>query len=80
MVSYIFYFATEPKNLYVNRDDNRIRPSKSEVSELLCDNTTISKLTSWKSNVSLEQGIQNTIAFFYKKDKNFIEKSNNYFI
>lgn len=68
------------KNLYVNRDDNRIRPSKSEVSELLCDNTTISKLTSWKSNVSLEQGIQNTIAFFYKKDKNFIEKSNNYFI
>ena len=45
-------------------DKKRIRPEKSEVNRLLCDNTKINKLTGFVPQYSLEQGLQNTIAWF----------------
>jgi len=42
-------------------DEQRIRPEKSEVFRLCCDNTMIKKLTSFKSLVDIEEGLQKTI-------------------
>lgn len=42
-------------------DPERIRPSKSEVFRLLGDNSLITKLTDWRPEVSLEEGLEKTI-------------------
>ena len=42
-------------------DEERIRPDKSEVYRLWCDNTKISKLTGFKPEVSIEEGLTRTI-------------------
>lgn len=43
------------------KDPQRIRPAKSEVFRLLGDNTLISSITSWRPEVSLEEGLKKTI-------------------
>ena len=50
------------------QDENRIRPSKSEVFRLFGDNTKIIKHTNWKVEYTLEQGLQETINWFSNKD------------
>ena len=45
-------------------DPQRLRPSKSEVFRLCGDNTLITSLTSWRPEVSLEDGLQKTIDWF----------------
>jgi NAD dependent epimerase/dehydratase len=42
-------------------DDSRIRPSKSEVDRLLCNNEKAKKLLGWKPSFSLDQGLLKTI-------------------
>ena len=42
-------------------DKQRIRPEKSEVFRLWCDNTKIEKLTGFKPQVSIKEGLQKTI-------------------
>ena len=42
-------------------DEDRIRPSKSEVFRLWCDNSKIEKLTGFKPQIDIEQGLQKTI-------------------
>jgi len=42
-------------------DGTRIRPEKSEVDRLLCNNAKAEKLIEWKPNVSLDQGLKKTI-------------------
>jgi NAD dependent epimerase/dehydratase len=42
-------------------DEDRIRPSKSEVFRLWCDNMKIKKLTGFESKVDINQGLQQTI-------------------
>ena len=42
-------------------DNQRIRPEKSEVFRLWCDNSKIEKLTGFKSEVDIRQGLQRTI-------------------
>lgn len=42
-------------------DQERIRPEKSEVMQLQCDNRKIQKLTGWKPSISLEEGLRLTI-------------------
>jgi len=44
-------------------DPERLRPSKSEVRRLLGDNTKITTLTSWRPQVTLEEGLQRTIGW-----------------
>lgn len=48
----------------INTDDTRKRPEKSEVERLLCDNGLIKKLTGWQSDITLHDGLVNTIAWF----------------
>ena len=49
-------------------EDLRKRPEKSEVERLLCDNRLIQKLTGWKPEVSLKEGLVKTIEWFKNKD------------
>lgn len=44
-------------------DEKRLRPKKSEVNRLLGCNEKIIRLTNWKPQYSLEEGLKDTIAF-----------------
>lgn len=48
----------------VEFDSSRIRPEKSEVQRLWCDNKLINSLTSFKPEVSFEDGLRKTIEWF----------------
>lgn len=45
-------------------DEQRIRPEKSEVNRLWCDNTLINKLTGFKPEYSIEKGLEKTVEWF----------------
>lgn len=49
-------------------DDNRIRPEKSEVFRLCCDNEQIYKLTGFKPKFDIKEGLKRTIEWFCKKE------------
>lgn len=51
-------------------DEERLRPEKSEVNRLLGSNEKILRLTDWKPQYTLEQGLAETIEFF----KNNLDK------
>jgi NAD dependent epimerase/dehydratase len=44
-------------------DEQRIRPEKSEVFRLWCDNTKIERLTGFKPSFSIREGLQKTVAW-----------------
>lgn len=50
-------------------DEARIRPDKSEVHRLWCDNTLIKKLTSYEPQVGIEKGLAQTIEWFMNRDQ-----------
>ena len=45
----------------IRRDEERMRPSNSEVNRLLADNQKIKKLTLWEPKYSLDEGLTRTI-------------------
>ena len=45
-------------------DNSRIRPSKSEVTRLWCDNSKIKTLTNFTPEFTLQSGLENTINWF----------------
>lgn len=49
-------------------DEQRIRPEKSEVFRLWCDNKKINSLTGFMPQVSLEEGLKKTIDWFSKPE------------
>ena len=49
-------------------DTNRMRPEKSEVYRLFCDNSKIKTLTNFKPQVSIQEGLQKTIDWFTKPE------------
>jgi len=51
-------------------DEERLRPDKSEVNRLLGSNEKIKKLTNWKQQYTLKEGIQKTISWFRKEENN----------
>lgn len=51
----------------ISSKDIRKRPEKSEVERLVCDSGLIKKLTGWKPETSLEEGLRTTIEWFKKK-------------
>ena len=59
-------------------DSQRIRPEKSEVFRLCCDNSKIERLTGFKSQVSIREGIQMTIDWIVKSDNMKYYKSEIY--
>jgi len=59
-------------------DEQRIRPEKSEVFRLWCDNTQIEKLTGFKPQVNIREGLQKTIHWIIEPDHLKIYKSEIY--
>lgn len=51
-------------------DELRKRPASSEVERLLCDNSQLKQLTGWRPAISLEKGLEKTVAWF-KNSENF---------
>lgn len=49
-------------------DPARLRPEGSEVMRLVGDNTLITSLTDWRPQVSIRQGLQETIKWFLNPD------------
>ena len=45
-------------------DDQRLRPEKSEVFRLWCDNTKIRELTGFEPKYSIDEGLKHTIDWF----------------
>jgi NAD dependent epimerase/dehydratase len=48
----------------IETDDKRIRPEKSEVERLWCDNTLIQGLTGFKPKIPLREGLVRTVDWF----------------
>lgn len=55
-------------NAEVVTDNQRIRPDKSEVLRLWCDNSRIQGLTGYSPKYSIEKGIEATIRWFSNKE------------
>ncbi len=51
-------------NIEFISEGKRVRPSRSEVNRLWCDNTKIFELTGFKPNYSIEAGLRETIKWF----------------
>ena len=49
------------------QEDRRIRPPKSEVLRLCCDNTKLKKLTGFTPAYDIRQGLEKTVDWFTKK-------------
>ena len=49
-------------------DQERLRPTNSEVMRLCGDSTRIRRLTGWQPEVSLEEGLRRTIEWFTEPD------------
>tara|TARA_Y100000590_G_scaffold297566_1_gene335364 strand:- start:1381 stop:2352 length:972 start_codon:yes stop_codon:yes gene_type:complete len=64
------------KKIAIISDKKRLRPSKSEVNRLLCNNSKLKKNTKWKPKYNLDQGLKETIEWM-KENKKFF-KSNIY--
>ena len=58
-------------------ENKRLRPNKSEVSKLICNNTKIKKRLKWDNKISFKKGIQNTIEW-NKKNYSEFKKSHYY--
>jgi len=59
-------------------DEQRLRPDKSEVFRLWCDNSKITKLTGYKPQVDIRQGLQKTINWMTQPDNLKAYKSEIY--
>jgi NAD dependent epimerase/dehydratase len=54
------------ENILIERDKTRIRPQKSEVNQLVCNNQKLLQETKWKPSYNLNTGIAKTINWFEK--------------
>ena len=54
-------------------DKNRIRPNKSEVFNLLCDNKKIIKLTDWNIKTNFEKGLSKTYDWFLNNQNLYLK-------
>ena len=52
------------RELIVVEEKERIRPEKSEVLELVCDNSKARELLDWSPDYTLEEGLREVIGFF----------------
>lgn len=48
----------------IETDEGRVRPEKSEVERLLCENRKAKKILGWEPKMTLEEGLQLTIKWF----------------
>ena len=60
------------------KEEERIRPENSEVFRLWCDNSKIEKLTGFKPQIDLREGLRQTIEWFSIEENLKKYKSNIY--
>ncbi|WP_018693923.1 NAD-dependent 4,6-dehydratase LegB [Algicola sagamiensis] len=65
-------------DIQIQCDEQRIRPEKSEVFRLWCDNSQINALTGFQPRMSIRQGLEETIAWFTQADNLQKYKANIY--
>jgi NAD dependent epimerase/dehydratase len=51
------------ENTTIHSDEERIRPEKSEVMQLICDNSKAKRTIGWSPHYTLDQGLQETITW-----------------
>ncbi|MCK5008966.1 MAG: SDR family NAD(P)-dependent oxidoreductase [Deltaproteobacteria bacterium] len=62
------------KKITIESEEKRVRPSKSEVNQLICNNNKAKELIDWQPKMSLDEGLEKTINWFkanageYKSD------------
>jgi NAD dependent epimerase/dehydratase len=61
VVHMVFSMCSSPKQVVI--DQERFRPAKSEVLELVCDNAKAKALLGWEPQYTLRQGLQNTLVY-----------------
>lgn len=54
------------KDIRIFEDEERIRPDKSEVMELICDNSKAKRLLGWSPQYTLDEGLAETIEWMRK--------------
>lgn len=64
--------------LIIKSSEERIRPSKSEVERLFCDNTKLMQMTSWRPNYSLKKGIREVVKWMENPENLSHFKSDDY--
>ena len=52
------------KELEIVEDSERVRPQRSEVMELLCDNSRAKEILGWEPKYDLERGLREVVGFF----------------
>ncbi|MDY6836580.1 MAG: SDR family NAD(P)-dependent oxidoreductase [Thermodesulfobacteriota bacterium] len=52
------------KRVGIFKDDQRVRPEKSEVERLICDASRVRKFLGWKPRVRLDEGLERTVGWF----------------
>lgn len=67
------------KKIIIKTDKKRIRPTKSEVSKLICNNKKIKKLTNWEAKHTFINGILKTINW-YKSNHSYDNFQTKYHI
>lgn len=60
------------EDLKIIEDVQRVRPVKSEVMELICDNSKAKKLVGWEPQYTLEEGLRLTVDWF-REHKNLYD-------
>ena len=59
-------FSILGKSCKIRTDNDRIRPEKSEVMQLISDNSTARRILEWRPQVSLQNGLENTIEWMVR--------------
>jgi NAD dependent epimerase/dehydratase len=57
------------KDIEIVQDSSRVRPLKSEVKRLWCDNAKAKRLLGWEPQVSLDEGLKETIDWISENKK-----------
>ena len=57
------------KDIKIVQDSSRVRPFKSEVKRLWCDNTKAKRLLDWEPQVTLDEGLMETIEWISENKK-----------
>jgi len=57
------------KDIEITQDSSRVRPLKSEVKRLWCDNAKAKRLLGWEPQVSLDEGLKETIEWVSENKK-----------
>lgn len=63
-------------NTPIHADEKRVRPEKSEVMQLICDNSKAKSLIGWSPEYLLDQGLKETIGWI--RQNRHIYKTENY--